>query len=222
VALHPDGAFSHLGRLDDVVKVASRRVSLGAVERALLGAPGVVDAAVALVERGGRERLHALVVLDGDEVAVRRWLAERLDAVAVPRLHRVARLPREATGKLPQRTLLAAIDAALGVAPTEARSSHEIAADHPGFAGHFPGQPVLPAVVQLLDLVLPEVAATWPELGSVRELRRLKFLRPVLPGDTVDLVLVREAAAIRFTISARDEVAASGALRVDGLPTAPR
>lgn len=212
VDLGADGLFAHLGRLDDVVKIASRRVSLGGVERALLGAPGVVDGAVALRTDGGRERLHALVVLDGAPGPVRAWLADRLDAVAIPRLHPVDRLPREATGKLPRARLLAALDAVLGTAPAELHLVQRVPHDHPGFAGHFPDAPVLPAVVQLLDLVLPAVAETWPDLDTPHELRRLKFLHPVRPGDAVGLHAVRDGTTVRFTLSVGEVTAASGSL----------
>ncbi len=210
VSLHEDGRFSLHGRLDDVVKIASKRVSLGAVERLLLGAPGVRDAAVAMRVDGGRERLHALVVLEGSAADLRTWLGERLDAVAVPRLHLLPQLPREATGKLPRATLLATLDALAAPEPTSVELPFAVPVDHPGFQGHFPDQPVLPAVVQLIDLVLAAVRATWPRLGLLTQTKRLKFLGPVLPGAEGQISLVRTGSGVTFTVSVGEAVVARG------------
>lgn len=59
-------------------------------------------------------------------------------------------------------------------------------ADFPGFAGHFPGHPVLPAVVQLLTAEhLVEAAQGRPlALGAVEG---AKFLREIGPGQEVEV-----------------------------------
>jgi 3-hydroxyacyl-[acyl-carrier-protein] dehydratase len=55
-------------------------------------------------------------------------------------------------------------------------------ADFPGFAGHFPGYPVLPAVLQVLAAqVLVEELRGRPL--RLAKLERAKFLRPVRPGE---------------------------------------
>ncbi len=59
-------------------------------------------------------------------------------------------------------------------------------ADFPAFAGHFPGQPVLPAVIQLA--VVRSLAADLLErsLEPVKT-KRLKFKGMVGPGDLVQV-----------------------------------
>jgi 3-hydroxymyristoyl/3-hydroxydecanoyl-(acyl carrier protein) dehydratase len=55
--------------------------------------------------------------------------------------------------------------------------------DHPALPGHFPGQPVVPGVV-ILSLVLDDVAAAAKPLRVVG-IRRVKFLRRLLPGESL-------------------------------------
>ena len=58
----------------------------------------------------------------------------------------------------------------------------------PVFAGHFPGRPILPGVFQLeIARFATEVVLKYP-LG-VREIRKSKFQRPVLPGEVVRVEL---------------------------------
>ncbi len=58
------------------------------------------------------------------------------------------------------------------------------AADHPAFAGHFPGAPIVPGVL-LLDAALH---ALEREQGSaVSTVASAKFLRPVAPGEVLAL-----------------------------------
>lgn len=60
----------------------------------------------------------------------------------------------------------------------------EIAVDHPAFDGHFPGQPVLPGVALLAEVL--EAALREPALaacvGNEPRLAVVKFLAPVGPG----------------------------------------
>lgn len=53
---------------------------------------------------------------------------------------------------------------------------------HPALAGHFPYHPVAPGVV-VLDRVIAAVEAQLPAQHCVG-VRRMKFLRPLRPGET--------------------------------------
>ena len=59
-----------------------------------------------------------------------------------------------------------------------------VAASHPSLAGHFPGHPVIPAVV-LLDLVLASIQAQGAFV--LQSIPAAKFRKPVLPGERVEL-----------------------------------
>lgn len=61
-----------------------------------------------------------------------------------------------------------------------------IAADHPAYAGHFPGQPILPGVV-LLDEALHALAARLGRQDAAWQLKSVKFHSPVQPGESLTL-----------------------------------
>ncbi|MCO5169078.1 MAG: AMP-binding protein [Planctomycetes bacterium] len=229
VEVAPDGGFTHLGRKDGVVKVGGKRVSLAEVERCLLAQPGVRDAAVVVVTApGGRDQELVAAVAPGDldGARLRAALRAELDPVVAPRrVHVVAALPREATGKLPRGRLLEA----LGLAPAypgevragAARGDGDertvdvvIPADLPAFEGHFEGDPVLPGVFVLERVVLAQVRAAWPDLGALRGARRLKFSRSVRPGDALTLRLTRRATSVSFELARGGEACTSGALEL--------
>lgn len=95
-------------------------------------------------------------------------------------------------------------------------SSLIIAADHPAFAGHFPGQAIVPGVV-LLDAVLhaivtasgradAEMAVTAWQISAV------KFLSPLTPGEAVTIVHEHLDAVVKFEVLAADRKIVSGSL----------
>ncbi|MBW3549662.1 MAG: hypothetical protein KY442_02210 [Proteobacteria bacterium] len=81
-------------------------------------------------------------------------------------------------------------------------TSFAIPADHPSLPGHFPGRPLVPGVI-LLERVIDAVAAECLALGLERPLESLrlpqvKFLQPLLPGETARIELERIAASLRW------------------------
>jgi 3-hydroxyacyl-[acyl-carrier-protein] dehydratase len=55
---------------------------------------------------------------------------------------------------------------------------------HPTAAGHFPGNPIIPGAV-LLDEVIGAIAASRGAPATPCEIRSVKFLLPVRPGDRI-------------------------------------
>jgi acyl-coenzyme A synthetase/AMP-(fatty) acid ligase len=99
------------GRTADLVNVAGKRSSFGYLNAQLNAIPGVIDGAFFLRDEltgsTGVARLSALVVAPGLSAALLiESLKQRIDAVFLPRpLLIVDKLPRNATGKLPQQAL---------------------------------------------------------------------------------------------------------------------
>ncbi|HUP97401.1 MAG TPA: hypothetical protein VM073_05645 [Usitatibacter sp.] len=84
--------------------------------------------------------------------------------------------------------------------------------DHPAFAGHFPGRPIVPAVVILAE-VLSVVETTTGTRATDWEIANAKFLRPVGPGASLALRHDRlDHGGIRFEVRSGPELVANGLL----------
>ena len=74
-----------------------------------------------------------------------------------------------------------------------------VATDHPSFAGHFPGRPIVPGAL-LIDLAVMAVEhATGRTVACIAQ---AKFLSPATPGETLSLLFEANENTIRFDIEA--------------------
>lgn len=83
--------------------------------------------------------------------------------------------------------------------------------DHPAFAGHFPGRPILPGVV-ILDRALALAAAQFALDPATLRLASAKFLSPVAPGETLAFALRQTAASLRIDVRCGERAVATGTL----------
>ncbi len=91
----------------------------------------------------------------------------------------------------------------------------KIAADHPALPGHFPGHPVVPAVV-ILNAVLELARA---RLAPVRicGLKKVKFMRPLGPEESFEIHLGEIGAeTVSFSCRRDEQVLVRGRLTLAG------
>lgn len=97
-----------------------------------------------------------------------------------------------------------------------------VSVNEPYFAGHFPETPIMPGVLliesaaQLCSLVIaPEDAASDEKLYVLLKVKDFKFLKPVIPGDTLTISVkctMSSAAAYEFSA----EISVDGSVKAKG------
>jgi acyl-CoA synthetase (AMP-forming)/AMP-acid ligase II/3-hydroxymyristoyl/3-hydroxydecanoyl-(acyl carrier protein) dehydratase len=218
-------------RVDRVVKIDGRRVSLNRVEDALLTLPGVMAAAAvdlpsrkgglgAIVELGteGKAALHKMGAFRLSR-HLRAALAQHLEPGERPKHWRFEAIPTNAQGKRVRTSLRALFDRQPpeGIVVARSEESAEISLALPPnmiwFAGHFPGQPVLPGIVQV-HLAAQWAAYLWDWKPQTANLSQLKFRQILRPKDRADLLLTRDMTRQRLVFAYRIEniVASQGVI----------
>ncbi|HZX17416.1 MAG TPA: AMP-binding protein [Pseudomonas sp.] len=216
VELQADSRFALRGRLDRIIKLEEKRISLPMLEQALSSHEWLSDARLGVVQEG-RAYLGALVALSPAGLhalrnqgrktvteTLRRHLAGHCEAIALPRRWRLlAQLPYNNQGKLAQATVEALLAAPRPV-QVEPLSAVEqdgewqlelvVPLDLAHFTGHFPQTPVLPGVVQVdwAQQLARHLIKDLPPRFSGMEV--LKFQQLVRPGDQLQLTLRFDAA----------------------------
>ncbi|QQZ36658.1 AMP-binding protein [Pseudomonas sp. SK2] len=238
VAFADDGRFHLLGRLDRIVKLEEKRISLPMLEQALCAHAWVGEARLGMVEHG-RAYLAALVVLTPSGLHAlrskgRKALVERLRAhlaghcepLALPRRWRLLRqLPLNAQGKMPRADVQALLLAPRNMTPEVLEQRHEgdelhltlvVPVDLACFAGHFPEAPVLPGVVQIdwaIALASEHLLPGYRFAG----MEVLKFQHVVRPGDELVLNLRwdGERGKLYFAYSCAGQACSSGRILME-------
>lgn len=215
IELLPDGRFRLLGRLDRIVKIEEKRLSLPDME-SRLNAHAWVSACALAPLSGRRQRIGAVVVLNAEgrqqieetgrrvlTQALRKHLASHYEAVLLPRHWRfVGQLPINERGKVVHSAV-----AGLFTAEEDVVLYPEVVHVNRGedendslvldlhvppalvhFAGHFPELPILPGVVQV-DWAIRYAREHLALSGRFSSLETLKFLALVLPDTRLQLSL---------------------------------
>lgn len=231
-----DGRFVLRGRLDRIVKLEEKRISLPMLEQALISHDWVADARLGVIQEG-RAFLGALLALSPSGVhalrnqgrrsvteTLRRHLAEHCEAIALPRRWRLLlELPYSSQGKLAQSQVeaLLAEPRPTRVEPISAEERDgewllqlQVPLDLAHFTGHFPQTPVLPGVVQIdwAQQLARQLIAQLPPRFAGMEV--LKFQQLVRPGDTLQLSLRFDAERGKLYFAYRNGEAACSSGRV--------
>ena len=230
-----DGCFELLGRLDRIVKLEEKRISLPMLERALVAHDWVAEARLGVVQEN-RASLGAVLVLSeqGQNAlrnqgrrtlteALRQHLSQHCEAMALPRRWRLLRqLPLNAQGKLPQAEVEALLIAPRPKAPQvleqvevngEWSLQLAVSPDLAYFSGHFSQTPVLPGVVQVeWALSLGQQLMGLPANFAGMEV--LKFQQLIRPGDEVQLHLRFDPLRSKLYFTYRNETATCSSGRI--------
>ncbi|ARN23057.1 AMP-binding protein [Piscinibacter gummiphilus] len=231
VAADGDG-FVLRGRADRIVKIEEKRVSLTAMEQALLAGGDLAEARVIELPGDTGPRLAVVGVptpagsarlAEGKRVLNERLRAQLLqvvERVVLPRRFRyLDRLPANAQGKTPLATLQALFRPVRPEPEWLERGELKAIARLPidpellVFDGHFPAVPILPGVAQL-DWAVGFARECFAIPPRFLRLDVLKFQSPVRPGMLLTLTLTwrPETGSLAFTYTSDAGPHASGAV----------
>jgi acyl-CoA synthetase (AMP-forming)/AMP-acid ligase II/3-hydroxymyristoyl/3-hydroxydecanoyl-(acyl carrier protein) dehydratase len=223
------------GRVDRIVKVEEKRISLSAIEAMLTASPMVTQARAVVID-GRRQRIAVFIVPSGegsDELVrvgkftfnrmLRELLRRSIDPVGLPRLWRyLDALPVDAQGKTTQSALIALLDAKPRfithpcqhlLERTAQRAVLELTAprDLVYFDGHFSDMPILAGVVQV-DWVISYGRRYFSLPPVFRGIHGLKFQRVIAPEMpfTLELIHETEKSSLSFKITSHAGLHASG------------
>lgn len=130
----------------------------------------------------------------------------------------------EINQRIKQRPPFQMIERVTELVPNEsAKGIKCVSVNEPYFMGHFPGAPIMPGVLliecaaQLCSLVIAPDGATEDEnkLYVLLKVKDFKFLRPVIPGDRLEI----EVKAVMVTATACEfsaVISADGAVKAKG------
>ncbi len=221
-----DGSFRLEGRLDSIVKVEGKRVSLREVERQLLTNALIRHAKALTVERKRTEVAVVVVLSDegkqelqchGRKALIKTFktqLAEHFEAVSLPRRWRfVMQMPYNTQGKLPLEALKNMFKkepVKWPIITSEQRLENEasLECDIPSeliyFDGHFSGNPILPGIVQV-HWAEAFGRRLLPLQGSFTRLENIKFQRVIVPASRVVLNLRYDEVKQKLSFEYRSE-----------------
>lgn len=224
--------FLLLGRADRNVKILEKYVSLPRLEAEMERHPFVAKAHAAASEESVA-RIRAIVELSAEgKAALKRGTYSELTArlkreisavepFAFPRRIRyLDSFPYNEQGKLVRSQVMPILESRYQEPVSENRTEREdgfsadltFIPDAVYFDGHFRDFKILPGVVQL-DYVCRCIRRKWREPAFSGEVSRLKFQRPVLPGEQVRLEVARlEKGRYSFSLKCADAVCTSGVM----------
>lgn len=234
-AVHPDDLksdFKLMGRLDRIVKLEEKRLSLDAIEHKILQLDEVEHCHVLVLEHQQRQILACVAVLndnakhrliDSNKAAfvssIKASLKDKLETIAIPRQWRfVTQLPQNSQSKLNKQQMKSMFESMLY--PIVLAQNHE--AEHVNFElefppelecfkGHFPNYPIYPGVGQI-GFIQYFAKQIWLDLAWCNGYEQLKFQDLICPYALVQLKLMRKQHKVQFELSTQEKILASGRL----------
>nr|AGS53041.1 FIGfam138462: acyl-CoA synthetase, AMP-(fatty) acid ligase [uncultured bacterium contig00031] len=199
----PDGRFLLKGRIDSIVKIEEKRISLAEMENRIVQSGLVSDVCVLALE-SKRQYLAAAMVLNDkgkekfcgfEKMQIntfwREYLMQYFDSTVIPKRWRYPKtLPTDEQGKTIRKAIADLFnDIKFHCKKIVEKTDKSITVEFsvpdtsPFFDGHFPGCPILPAVAQI-DIVLSVASqhlGTFKVLSGIRKVKFSSIIRPNIP-----------------------------------------
>ncbi len=210
IELSSDGKFKLLGRLDRIVKIEEKRLSLDQLEHSL-NQTDWVEQSYCLLLAGKREKIAAVLMLTetGQQILrqqgrkafiklIRQQLMSSFETIVLPKKWLfMPSLPLNSQGKI-ERTILERLFTldhqrfpyiqACQLADTHVELQLKIPSGLVYFPGHFPQQPILPGVTQLAWV--EQFAKIFFKISSpFSHMEVVKFKKIIRPDDLIKLTL---------------------------------
>lgn len=229
---NPKSAFRLLGRVDRIIKLEEKRLSLDAIEQQILTLAEVAQCHALLIEHEQRQILACVVVLEPSAQLqlqqtskrhvvqqLKAQLSDKLEAIAIPRQWRfLSQLPQNSQSKLNKKDMKALFAPMLYPVVLSSYEQQdqqifqlEFPAELQCFKGHFPNYPIYPGVGQI-GFVQHFAKQLWADLDWCSGYEQLKFQDLIRPYSVLQLKLNRKLDKVYFELCLDDKNLASGRL----------
>lgn len=225
-------SFRLMGRLDRIVKLEEKRLSLDAIEEKIVELDEIQQCHVLVHEKEHRQILAAVAVLTEDArdrlkqvgkvtfiAQLKKQLQKKLESIAIPRQWRfLMQMPQNSQSKLNKQYLKSLFQPMrLPVVLTQQSCdtyitySLEFIPELECFKGHFPNFPIYPGVGQI-GFIQYLAKQNWGDLLWCNGFEQLKFQELIQPYQVVELVFSRKANKVSFELKNDEKILASGRL----------
>jgi 3-hydroxymyristoyl/3-hydroxydecanoyl-(acyl carrier protein) dehydratase len=224
--------FRLLGRLDRIVKLEEKRLSLDAIEQKIVELDDMLQCYVLILEREHRQILACVAVLSEQArqqlqnsskaqyvAALKAQLKTKLESIAIPRQWRfLTQLSQNSQSKLNKQYMKSLFQPMLLPIVLEQQNDADSASyrlefspELECFKGHFPDYPIFPGVGQI-GFIQYFARQTWADLDWCNGFEQLKFQDLIKPYMVLQLKLTRKLHKVSFELSHADQTLASGRL----------
>lgn len=231
--MQPDGRFLLQPRLDRIVKLADKRISLPEVEQCLersdlvqqacalvLPVKGVSRLAIAAVPSAKGELVLREQGFAGYKKLLREILAKQVEPAMLPRRWRfVGNFPCNSQGKIDIKAVQSLFASRLqlpimfpmSISPDFLKFRVLYVRDAVFFNGHFPGYPIVPGVI-ILQTLCAAIEKYWNL--RVCGIKRLKFSAEARPGDyqEIEIALKHKIAMVDIVLADTQQKSGQGRL----------